>query len=261
MHNEWAEDFSYSYFRKILETARNNFDFYLLSKIPSFLKKGGLGKPKLVLRHDIDVSLEKALRMAKIEEDMGISATYMIMMNSPLYSLKNKATYSLLKKLLGMNHEIGIHFNINDIERNRQFDLKKIEKRIVNTCKRAENIIRRPILTVSFHRPIKNLIGGSLLVGCKVNAYAKELMGWYLSDARGYWREGEPLPKLLAPKKTFLQLLIHPIWWGERHKAPEDRLEEFFEEKTKGRPLRYRNDFSKNLSRTLPAVKRRKLLI
>lgn len=259
MRGGWAKDFSYVYFQKLLKTAKANFDLHSFSEIPIFLKKG-LKKPRLVLRHDIDVSLKRALIVAEIEKNMGIRATYMVLLNSPLYSLKNKTTHRMLKKLLKMNHEVGIHFNINDSERNGRLDFKKIEKRIVNACKRLENIIEGPVLTVSFHRPIQSLIGGSLLIGGKVNAYAKELMGWYLSDAKGYWREGEPLPKLLAPKKAFLQLLIHPIWWGKKHMSAQDRLQEFFEEETKGEKTREVVRFSAALAKTIVMVQRKGLI-
>ena len=71
----------------------------------------------------------------------------------------------------------------------------------------------------------------------RVNAYSRELMAWYLSDSKGNWREGEPLPKLLKPDKYLLQLLIHPIWWGDEHILPEDRLQAYFEVTTKGYSL------------------------
>lgn len=259
MRNGWARDFSYSYFQKILQASKNNFELQLLSQAANFPKEEPLKKAKLILRHDVDVSLKRALAMAEIEHKMGIRATYMVMINSPLYSLKNKANRNLLKKILGMNHEIGLHFNINDIERNGQLDFKKIEKRIINACKLIENIIGRRILTVSFHRPVKSLIGGPFLIGGKINAYARELMSWYLSDGRGYWREGEPLSKLLAPKKTNLYLLIHPIWWGQKHMLAQDRLQEFFEEETRGKKPAEAVRLSRALAKTIIMVQRKGL--
>lgn len=260
MGDGWAQDFSFAYFQKLLITAKTNFDLHFLSEAPNFFKKRWK-KPILIFRHDVDVSLKRALIMAEIEHQMGIGATYMIMVNSPLYSLKNKTTHNFLKKLVEMNHEIGIHFNINDDERNGHLNLKKIEKRIIRACKQVEDIIRRPVLTVSFHRPIKSMIGGPLLIGGKVNAYAKELMKWYLSDGRGYWREGEPLPKLLKPEKTFLQLLIHPIWWGEKHQVASDRLQEFFEAETKGKKPKEAVRFSTALAKTIVMVQRKGLIV
>lgn len=259
MHDGWAGNFSFAYFQKLLTTAKAHFDLHFLSEIPSLVKRE-LKRPTLVLRHDVDVSPKRALIMAELERKMAVAATYMVMVNSPLYSLKDKAVRSWLKKILALNHQIGVHFNISESERNGQLNLQKIEKRIIRVCEQVEDIIRHPVLTVSFHRPIKSLIGGPLRVGGRINAYAKELMEWYISDGRGYWREGEPLPKLLKPEKTFLQLLIHPIWWGEKHQPPADRLQKFFEEETKGKKTREADRFSTALAKTIIMVKRKGLI-
>jgi len=95
------------------------------------------------------------------------------------------------------------------------------------------------------------------MIDGRVNAYAKELMIWYLSDSKGYWREGEPLPKLFRPSKPLLQLLIHPIWWGDEHMLPEDRLQEFFDAETQGQSYQYIKALDTALADTIPAVRRR----
>lgn len=66
------------------------------------------------------------------------------------------------------------------------------------------------------------------------DTYSEELMRWYMSDSRGRWKCGEPLPILKNPKEKLLQLLIHPIWWGKVHMKAEERLSEFFCTETKG---------------------------
>jgi hypothetical protein len=81
-----------------------------------------------------------------------------------------------------------------------------------------------------------------------VNAYARELMGWYLSDSGGRWREGEPLPLLARPRGPVLQLLTHPIWWDATHQAPADRLEAFVAAATAGQTTAERAAFSATLA-------------
>jgi hypothetical protein len=102
---------------------------------------------------------------------------------------------------------------------------------------RLAGLIERPVRSVSFHRPLPQYIRGPLYVAGLVNAYAEELMRWYLSDSRGRWREGEVLPKLLAScDRPALQLLVHPIWWGDEHRAAADRLEDYFQAATRDMP-------------------------
>lgn len=252
----WSSDFSYRYFRRILQAIKSNFDLHLLFEVPRILNT--IGQPKLILRHDVDVSLKRALRMAEIENEFGIRATYMVMINSPLYCVEDKASRNILQQLINMGHELGLHFNLNDDERNNNCEISAIEAMIHSACKRLESIIDLPVLSISFHRPIPQLLRGPLIVCGKVNAYSQELMAWYLSDSKGCWREGEPLPMLLSPVKPLLQLLIHPIWWGDEHMLPKDRLQEFFDTETQGQLPQYVKAFDATLASTIPAVRRRR---
>ncbi|MBI2069088.1 MAG: hypothetical protein HYT79_00665 [Elusimicrobia bacterium] len=172
--------------------------------------------------------------MAGIESESGVIATYMVMINSPLYDIKSRQSRGTLKLLLCGGHEIGLHFDFDGAHRLEAPSMDATEQKIDSACQRLEDILGASVKSVSFHRPLERFLRGPSTVAGRVNAYSKELMDWYLSDSRGNWREGEPLPKLNNPEKKLLQLLIHPIWWSDHHVAPEDRLEEFFEKSIKG---------------------------
>ena len=228
----WSADFSYEYFKKILLAAKSNFEFHLFCEVPQVLQK--TKHRKLFLRHDIDIDLNKASTIATIEYQLGIRATYMVMLNSPTYDLRSDSSIEILQQLLSMGHEVGLHFDLDKNKRNKETSIESIESEIIRDIKNLEEIIQRPVQSISFHRPLSQFLNGPIEIVGLVNAYAKELMKWYLSDSAGSWREGEPLPKLSAPKSDLLQLLIHPIWWGGEHKNGPDRLEDFFQEKTFG---------------------------
>ena len=225
----WDSDFSYSYFKKMLRVAKDRFELHTLSEAPKIIGKNG--KPKLILRHDVDVSLKRALEMAKIEKDFAIRATYMVMANSRLYRLREKDSCVMLQEIINMGHEIAVHFSP---PRKRTVTL---ETKIDSACKKVEKIIRLQVLSVSFHRPPQDYLFGKLMIGTRVNAYSKELMEWYRSDSKGRWICGEPLPQLSTLKIPLLQLLIHPIWWGEKHASKEERLRAFVAEENRGKPL------------------------
>lgn len=255
MSSRWSSDFSYGYFKRILQAVKSNFELRLLSEAPRILNT--IGQPKLILRHDVDVSLKGALRMAEIENEFGICCTYMVMINSPLYCVEDKPSGGILRELINMGHEVGLHFNIDDDKSNSSCKISTVEVKIHSACKRLENITGLSVLSISFHRPIPQFLRGPLVACGRVNAYSQELMAWYLSDSKGCWREGEPLPKLLRPDKPLLQLLIHPIWWGDEHMLPEDRLQEFFDTETQGQSPQYVKAFDAALASTIPAVQRR----
>lgn len=233
MSVEWRSDFSFDYFRKILHAIKFNFENHLISEALQALRHDGK-RPKLFLRHDVDLDLNKALEVAMIENEHGVRATYMVMVNSALYRVEETASRSILRRLISMGHEVALHFDFDSSEeRNDHPELSSIEPRIHSACGRLESTIEAEVQSISFHRPVPQLLRGPLIVAGRVNAYSKELMAWYLSDSKGTWREGEPLPRLQNPDQPLLQLLIHPIWWGNEHMPAQDRLQAFFEASTR----------------------------
>lgn len=258
MSTAWSSDFSYNYFKKILQAVKSNFELYLFSGAPKIIN--AIGRPKIILRHDVDIDLAKALKMAEIEEKFGVRATYMVMVNSPLYDMKDKLSQSILFRLISMGHEIGLHFNFDRNEKGDNPLISSLESEIYAALRQLENIIRLPVQSISFHRPSPDLLQGPLIMFKRVNAYSKELMKWYLSDSKRVWREGEPLPKLLNPKGYLLQLLMHPIWWGNEKISAEDILQSYFENKTLRLSPRRVKEFDSVLSDYLE-IKRSKIKI
>jgi len=218
----------------MLEAIRANFQIHLLSEAPRVLKRHQ-EKPIVLLRHDVDLDLDIALAMAEIESDLKISSCYMVMNNCPFYKLEDNSSRSILLRLKQLGHEVALHFDYNN-RNDRRGDIKIdfVTAEIESSVKQLEAMISQPVHSISFHRPLQEFLRGPLLVAEKVNAYSAELMGWYLSDSKGHWREGEPLPMLENPQKPLLQLLVHPIWWGAKHMRASDRLQSFFESRTQG---------------------------
>ena len=230
MSAEWCSDFSYEYFEKILVVAKRNFNCSLLGDAPEILQRPSPG-PRLFLRHDVDFDLSAAIRMAELENRYNISATYMVMVNSPFYRVDTKYARHILLHLVSLGQEVGLHYYCDrSVDLGEDADVVALLPRIQNACQRLEDSIQGPVRSFSLHRPLKKLLGGNLFVGGRVNAYARVLLDWYLSDSKGSWRDGEPLPKLLNPDRPLLQLLVHPIWWGESLISPRRRLERFLKE-------------------------------
>ncbi len=250
----WGADFSYSYFRKLLEIIRIDFEPRLLSDASRV--NHPTDKRLAFLRHDVDVDLSKALRMAEIEREHNVPASYMIMNASLLYNVEDASVVRALREIQSFGHEVGLHFDCPEELRQGRGNVSEIEDNIERACAELEDCIGSPVRSLSFHRPIPWLLRGPLLIGSRVNAYAAELMEWYLSDSKGNWREGEPLPKLKQLYGNKLQLLTHPIWWGDTHLPPQQRLDEFLSERTRGFRRSEAEAFASALMTTLPGVPR-----
>jgi hypothetical protein len=252
-HSGWSEDFSYDYYRRILATVADRFTPRLFRDAAQL---STWTAPSVFLRHDIDISLPPAVRMAAVERQCGTPSTYMVMTQSRLYDISRSEPARMLREIAAMGHEIGVHFDCPEELRNGNGRLETIEQLILRDCERLEGALGAPVHSISFHRPIPWLLHGPLLVRGKVNAYAGELMGWYLSDSKGNWRAGEPLPQLSNQSKTVLQLLTHPIWWGEEHEYPAQRLESFFRAETCDMRPEDAEYLDQTLAATIPGIRR-----
>lgn len=202
--NAWAKDFSYEYYILLLKTAQKNFQFCMISDAGKLLTTPH-EKSLLFLRHDIDISVEDALKMARIEHGLGIHTTYYIRLNTAFYSIDNLQTRQNLMDILEMGHEIGLHH-----DHTRDSDL-------VTSCNTLERITNKPVRSISFHIPLpEQMKQGGLTICGRINVYAHELRSWYMADSSGRWWDGEPLPRLEQPEGPILQLVVHPVWWGEK---------------------------------------------
>ena len=254
MSDSALKPFTYVYLRTLMEAMKRNFDMHLVSKVEPLLHLSS--QRVLLLRHDVDLCLSKAVLIAEIEHDMGIGATYYIAVDSPLYSLKKGEQVRLVKRIMDLGHEIGLH-HINASTGNGNGTSKRRGDDIRSARDRLEQSIGAPIGTISFHRPTRDIMDGPLTVEGMTSAYAKELTGSYISDSAGRWRDGDPLHRVRAGSDRLLQVLIHPIWWGEERMDPPDRLQEFFEARTRGMSPPEAEHFDDCLSETLGRVRRR----
>jgi hypothetical protein len=254
---EWRSDFSYAYFQKLLSILKSAYQAHWFREAPEVvaLKSGR----HVFLRHDVDVDLSRAVRMAEIERDHGVPATYMIMTKSKLYNLGDSASRKALKALVEMGHEVGLHYDCPASFRQDASDISEILQDMLLDCEKIEDVLEVGVTSISFHRPITKLLRGPLLISNRVNAYAAELMVHYISDSKGTWRSGEPLLALQDSNNQITQVLIHPIWWGERHLSAEARLEDFLQSEISRRKITDVEEFDAILRETLPGVPRRPL--
>jgi hypothetical protein len=233
VNSGWSEDLSYGYFRRIIGILKADFDLIQMRDAPD---RNPAKAPHAIVRHDLDVSLDAGLRMARLEHELDVRATYLLLLNSPFYEIDSPASRAKVREFVALGHEVGVHFDIGDHPGEHDWSLDVLEHHVSAAADRLSEVAGEPVRSFSFHRPIPQFLHGQTYIAGLVNAYAADLMQWYISDSKGNWREGEPLPQLRAPRANLLQILIHPIWWDERHLPCEDRLDLFREELLTQRP-------------------------
>lgn len=254
MGEPWNDDFSYGYLARLIAAAKERFNLAPIRAAgDDSLAHGG---STLFLRHDVDVSLEHALDLARLEADLGVSSTYMVMTSAALYSVEDPASVSILRELISLGHEVGIHFDSVGDAGDPDASLESLRRSLDLACDRLASASGQPVQSISFHRPQPQFLRGPMLVDGRVNAYAEVLMDGYVSDSAGRFREGDPLERVSDRSRPLRQLLTHPIWWGPQHRSAADRLEDFHRERTAGLDAQASDEFDQNLAASLPGVRR-----
>lgn len=179
----------------------------------------------VIIRHDVDNSLEMALKIAELENQLGIRATFFILLSTNFYNILSKSSSEILKKILNLNHEIGLHFD----EKRYKIDSKEeLEHNIEYEKRIVEDILKTAIDVVSMHRPSKWVLEGDIHFKNIINSYSKEFFQEckYLSDSRMHWREDVVR---IVENREFkrLQILTHPFWYSAETGDIRERVGEF----------------------------------
>ena len=70
---------------------------------------------KVDLRHDVDISIESAFRMAKFEKDFGLSSVYYLRFDCDYYNILTTRNLNIVDYLI-TNHEVGCHVDCEQLE-------------------------------------------------------------------------------------------------------------------------------------------------
>lgn len=177
--------------------------------------------PYLVLRHDVDVSLLPALRMAQIDHDLGVRSTYFIWLSSTIYNPLEGRNISMMKQICALGHEIGLHYDLTQYEHYERSDVDALNTEI----RILENLIGRKINSISCHAPR----GPILFVGTSdyVSADDPRLRDIYVHESRKLWTV-KTLSALLNDHPRRVQLLTHPCHWQKKIRQ-KTRLDDFLQ--------------------------------
>lgn len=200
----------------------------------------------VILRHDIDVSLGHAVKMADLERKVlgkKNNSVYFVLLSTNFYNIFSRESKQYIDQIFESGGSIGLHFD------ETQYDIKdsvELEKNILKEINILENLVEKEIDAVSMHRPSQSRISSQLVIGNKVNAYGKEFFDnmKYLSDSRRNWKEN--VNNIISDKRfNRLHILTHPIWYDQIEK--EGIKQAVYDEIISSIDRKY-EDFKKNIS-------------
>ncbi len=210
-------DFTVEHYRDLLRLAKKSYSFSGYTHV-------SWGKRFVLWRHDCDYSLDRALVLAEAEQDEGISATYFVNAHSEFYSPFERSQADVIKRIIGLGHDIGLHFDaaFYAIENEAQLEVK---------VRHEANLLARGLgvspAAFSFHNPSALHLGFEAeTYGGLLNCYSKRFRTEvpYVSDSNGYWRFRRLRDVLEKATDTCLQVLTHPGWWQDRSMPPRERI-------------------------------------
>ena len=199
-------------------------------KFISFVDAKNLTKEKpyinsgtCILRHDIDVNVNFALKMAKLEHDLGIHSTYFFMLRSPFYNLTSRYSQNCVEQIINLGHEIALHYDLGYDTLKNLISSRSIRE-INKQATWMEEAFGCKVTSVSFHQPSESFLKNGLNTHPRLNTYEKNLKTKYtyfsdsnrdISQLRRYKNkknlQDKELISVRYPKD--IQLLVHPIWW------------------------------------------------
>lgn len=178
---------------------------------------------EVLLRHDVDLSLEAALEMARIEADRGVHATYFVLLTSTLYNPLAGDQRRTIEEIGSLGHDVSLHFSTHEY-RDRDVRPGVIEDRVGDELAVLRTLVpaSATVSTVSFHIPPAWVQGRSFegFKSAYEPAFFEDIA--YVADSTQRWRR-EP-PTLDGPP-TATQVLTHPGLWGDEDGDFESRVE------------------------------------
>jgi hypothetical protein len=175
--------FELDHYRELLDAAKaGGYRFAFFDREPA--------AGDLLLRHDVDLSVDAALALAELEADAAAGATYFLMTRSDFYNLASPEGERALTRLRELGHRVGLHAVHPHLDLDERFD---------------------PV--VAWHNPDPDFMREPIDGAVNVMQPAYFNRDRYRSDSNQHWRSGCPHEELAAGGFEWLQLLTHPEIW------------------------------------------------
>lgn len=172
----------------------------------------------VILRHDIDTCLDRAVKLAELEAEEGVSSAYFVLLRTDFYNAFSKAGKEALDRIRSLGHEIGLHFD--EASYVPALEADGVVQSIIKECGLLSTFLETPVSSVSMHRPSRTTLEADYAIPGIVNSYGKTFFRdfKYLSDSRRRWRE--PVLDIICSRKyDQLHILTHAFWY---HDEEED---------------------------------------
>ena len=177
----------------------------------------------VIMRHDVEYSVERAYELSKVEESMDFTSNFFFQWTNNSYNLLSKKNTDMIRDMHERGQNIGLHFALNGMT-----DIQQIRLQILKEMDILSDMFGFTVDTFSIHRPSKDVLRENIKLPEILNAYQDEFFTFaedinentpvevkYMSDANHIWRYGYPdRDNILGNDKV--QILVHPFGWTKK---------------------------------------------
>ena len=197
-------DYSIQAYRSIIERAlAAGYEFAPFT--------AGVRAGLLLLRHDVDYSLEMALELARVNAGLGVRGTFFVLLRSQVYNLLSSQSREAVAGIAALGQHVALHAATRPGGADAEADLAA-----------DFGFARRDVPSMSpvfsWHNPTPELLERHLaaetvagLINAYARAYTRDIT--YLSDSNMRNSVEDFLAALGLPGRPALQLLFHPLNW------------------------------------------------
>ncbi len=205
-------EFSLDHYRELLRAARRGG-----YRFAGFERSPVAGT--VILRHDVDLSLESAVAVAEAEAAEGVWSTWFLMTRSVFYNLASSEGERAIARLRELGHRVAHHAIWPHVDLDDRFD---------------------PV--VAWHNPDPEYAHAPIPGAVNVMEAPFFDPQRYRSDSNQHWRHGCPHDELERGAFEWLQLLIHPEIWAFEGATMRETMESMLDAGRAGRLEQLRRD-------------------
>lgn len=177
----------------------------------------------ILMRHDVEYSVERAYDLAKVESSMDFTSTFFFQWTNNSYNLLSRKNRDMICDMHERGQNIGLHFALNGIT-----DMQEVRKQIVKEMHMLSEMLGFEVSQFSIHRPSPTVLAENIKLPGIINAYQDEFFTFaenvteesmlgvkYMSDANHIWRYGYPDENNIVNNPK-VQILTHPFAWTKK---------------------------------------------
>jgi hypothetical protein len=205
-------DFSLEHYRELLRAARQGgYRWAGFDRAPE--------AGDVILRHDVDLSLEAAVALAELEAEEEAWSSWFLMTRSVFYNLDSAEGERTIERLRALGHRVAHHAVYPHVDLDERFDR-----------------------VVAWHNPDPEYVNEPIEGVVNVMQPPWFDRRHYRSDSNQHWRSGCPHDALARGELEWVQMLTHPEIWVYPGGTMRETMVAFLDADRAARLEQLRND-------------------